>query len=540
MLIFCFYSCTFGTEEDSEITTCLLTPNNQQLLVAHKNLLLKLWDVNERKLLRTWKAFHTAPIVCLAYHSGLLATGSADFTVKVWNLEKQQCVHNLKGANSVVTTVEFLEVKGGKKDEHKILLFFGTVDGKVRVSNIKESRYEAVLELHTSAITSIRTDEDGKILFVAGRDQIVTVWSLENYTLKKTIAIYDATESMEILSRSFIAQMSLTSDLSSDDIYFLTGGEGKCLKLWSSNKGSAVHSCQDVATGGISQIFLQMSESKVAIVTDDHNILFLNGKSLMTEKQLVGNNDEILDLAFYGHSEILVASNSSQVRLYELNSLSCTLLPGHKDSVLTLAVARWNSSVFASGSKDNCFRLWKSTKHERDLVKVICLGQGTGHTNSITSVKFSCTGPQWIATTSNDMTLKLWPIEDIIKGKKSDSDIHLHAAATVVAHSKDISCLDVSPNDKLIATGSMDKTVKIWSVTESTKKAPVALQLSGTITGHRRGIWDLQFSPFDTVVATASGDLTVKLFSLGDYTCVKTFEGHTCTVTKVGLINQKC
>ena len=47
--------------------------------------------------------------------------------------------------------------------------------------------------------------------------------------------------------------------------------------------------------------------------------------------QFVGYNDEILDLCFMGENDthIAVATNSEQLRVFELSSLSCQILPGH-------------------------------------------------------------------------------------------------------------------------------------------------------------------------------------------------------------------
>lgn len=107
------------------------------------------------------------------------------------------------------------------------------------------------------------------------------------------------------------------------------------------------------------------------------------------------------------------------------------------------------------------------------------------------------------------------------------------------AHDKDINAIDVSADDELFASASQDRTVKIWSVEEG--------EVLGVLRGHRRGVWSVKFAPSTItaavvggvegakggrMVVTGSGDKTVKLWSLTDYSCLKTFEGHTNSVLK--------
>jgi U3 small nucleolar RNA-associated protein 13 len=80
-----------------------------------------------------------------------------------------------------------------------------------------------------------------------------------------------------------------------------------------------------------------------------------------------------------------------------------------------------------------------------------------------------------------------------------------------------------------VASGSQDKTVKLWNATD--------LSLRATLKGHRRGIWDCQFSPIDKVLATSSGDKAIKLWNLSDYSCVRTFQGHLSSVLRVRFLS---
>lgn len=74
----------------------------------------------------------------------------------------------------------------------------------------------------------------------------------------------------------------------------------------------------------------------------------------------------------------------------------------------------------------------------------------------------------------------------------------------------------VSPNDKLLASGSQDRTAKLWSLA-----AGADLSLLGVFRGHRRGVWAVCFSPVDQVLATSSADGTCKLWTLQDFSCLK-------------------
>lgn len=42
-----------------------------------------------------------------------------------------------------------------------------------------------------------------------------------------------------------------------------------------------------------------------------------------------------------------------------------------------------------------------------------------------------------------------------------DQTLLLNTSCTILAHQKEINCVTISPNDKLIATASQDKTAKV-------------------------------------------------------------------------------
>lgn len=167
----------------------------------------------------------------------------------------------------------------------------------------------------------------------------------------------------------------------------------------------------------------------------------------------------------------------------------------------------------------------------------------TGHTEAIGACGFSRKvgkfevggkaasngGGAFAVTASKDRTLKRWNLPGPNELADTTEPLELTAMISARVHEKDINIVTVAPNDSIIASGSQDKTVKLWRSTD--------LSLQGTLKGHKRGVWDCQFSPHDRVIATASGDRTVKLWSLADCSCVRTFQGHVASALRVRFLS---
>ena len=172
------------------------------------------------------------------------------------------------------------------------------------------------------------------------------------------------------------------------------------------------------------------------------------------------------------------------------------------------------------------------------------------------SLKFTFTGSQ-------DRTIKMWDLSGVLavvnapsspfspplssaggSDPESRGNGGLPAPArcrslfTLKAHEKDINSLDVSPNDRFLASGSQDKTAKVYEIEYSSSPVRGSLKLIGTCNGHKRGVWCVRFGRHEKVLATASGDKTVKLWNLTDFTCIKTFEGHANSVLSVDFLSE--
>ncbi|PKK69944.1 WD40 repeat-like protein [Rhizophagus irregularis] len=515
----------FRLNGDTEIiTTFIITPNGKYLISSSRSLTVKTWDLKTGKCMRSFKA-HEAPVIVMDVDesSTLVATGSADSTIKIWDIERGYCTHNFRGHGGIISSLKFW------KDDSKWMLISGADDCNIRIWDLSKRNCVAVLKSHVSIIRGLGVSNDGKYLISGSRDKVVNLWDLNKNKLIKTFPIYETIETIGILNPdTFISEIenSIGREL------FYTGGDNGIIRIWDLQSGKLVKA-QDPeknAKYGISDIiYLRKSNCLVAITTDQ-NILFYNISSgLKRIKQIVGHNDEIIDLVYVGPTEshLAIATNTEQIRLFNLDSFDNNIIYGHKDIVICLAKS-FDGKFLISGSKDNTARLWKINVESYEAEERI-KGSGicVGHTEAIGAVALPNKSLKFCITGSQDRTVKYWDLSQADLSK-CEEEYRPKALYTHQAHEKDINSISISSNDKMFATGSQDKTIKIWSVSDG--------KLLGTCTGHKRGVWCVQFSPVDYTIVSSSGDKTIKIWSTNDFSCLKTFEGHTNTVLRVSFI----
>lgn len=82
-------------------------------------------------------------------------------------------------------------------------------------------------------------------------------------------------------------------------------------------------------------------------------------------------------------------------------------------------------------------------------------------------------------------------------------------------------CLGVFVNDEntMVASGSLDETIKLWSLPEGKEIK--------TLVGHLGAVNNISFSGNDSLLASASSDLTVKIWDIASGKAVETLKGHT-------------
>ncbi|XP_055300361.1 transducin beta-like protein 3 [Sitodiplosis mosellana] len=514
-----------GAVVEDAIYTFALSDDDEQLCTAHRSSLIKLWQTNDGTLVKMWKSTHNGPIPQLEFstNSSLIASGGADSSVRIWDHQRKTCIGSLRGCVGVLSVLKF-----NPQPTNRTVFAAGN-DNKINGWNYDTRESVCTLIGHMTKVTSLSFSADGKFLVSGSRDKVLILWDLQKYEQVRVVPVYETIESAIVLPNNI--KLPAAIKLADDKIYAASAGEDGAIKIWEMNtarlvykqENSLVSKASETEGLAITQMLYNKKVSQFAVVSADHNIMIHNSSTFYCTKQFIGFSAEILDVVFVGKKDryLAVATNSADIKIYDTLDMNCKIVKGHTDIVLSLASLR---NFLLSAGKDNTIRLWEINPSD---FTVRCIGIGTKHTKAVGSVAFGKISHQTFASVSQDTCIKVWKLP---KELDPNATINLNCVATEIAHKEDVNCITISPNDKMIATTSQDKTAKLWSLSN--------LSLLGVLRGHRRGIWCARFSPVDQVLMTTSGDCTIKLWSLADMSCLKSFEGHDSSVMRAEFLCQ--
>lgn len=99
--------------------------------------------------------------------------------------------------------------------------------------------------------------------------------------------------------------------------------------------------------------------------------------------------------------------------------------------------------------------------------------------------------------------------------------------STLSAHSDWVRSVAISFDGQTLASGSFDKTVKLWNLPEG--------ELIHSLSEHTKGIFTVAISPDNQILASGSWDETIKLWQIDTGTLLNTLIGHTGSVRSLAI-----
>lgn len=258
--------------------------------------------------------------------------------------------------------------------------------------------------------------------------------------------------------------------------------------------------------------------SSLASGSEDYTIKIWDWELGELERTVKGHTKAVLDVDFGGpRGGTLLASCSSDltIKLWDPSDdyKNIRTLPGHDHSVSAVrfvpsgaAGSPSSGNLLVSASRDQTLRIW-------DVSTGYCVKTIRGHADWVRDVSPSFDG-RWLISTGNDRTARLW---DASSGEHK---------ATMLGHEHSVECCVFAPpsayvhlaalagqkkppapssSAEFIATGSRDKSIKIWDARGTLIK---------TLIGHDNWVRGLVFHPGGKYLLSVSDDKTIMCWDL--------------------------
>uniref|UniRef100_A0A1B0BDR2 U3 small nucleolar RNA-associated protein 13 C-terminal domain-containing protein n=1 Tax=Glossina palpalis gambiensis TaxID=67801 RepID=A0A1B0BDR2_9MUSC len=501
----------FSEEDEDVIYSFALAPRSDYLLTAHRSSLLRLWHLEDGKVKKLWKSQHKGPIVKVAFNPDcrLVCSSGGDSSLRIWDYENSRCLAAFKDFSGPSYLVHF------HPNAFKTEIFAAGSDNSIYCWNFHTKELICKMSGHISQVTAFcfaNRNSDCEFMASVGRDKVLIIWRL-NGTQEKVIPIYD-----ELEGAFYANEREVIVAGTKGDIKLVKLKSGKISLL---NESRGEYEIKHLLRNDVTQ--------QLAAVTVDHNILIFErdaeNQSLNCIKQLIGFNDEILDITFLGESErfLAMATNSKHIKLYDCEKgMNCKIIPGHTDTVMCLSTPGLSNMLLSAG-KDFAIILWQLNIEECTLH---CMAKNvSSHTAAIGCISFAYECSKTFASVCQSGILKVWNLKEI---EQKGGEFQFNIKHAAIAHDKEVNCVTYSPNNKIIATASQDKLAKLWSAETFTSL--------GILRGHSRGVWCVRFSPVDQIAVTSSSDCSLRIWSLANLSCLKRLE-HSSTVLKAEFLH---
>ncbi|GIQ87763.1 hypothetical protein KIPB_009866, partial [Kipferlia bialata] len=192
----CVVSLTTGSlvksiELDGEMLTAVAVSSltdevkTFRLAVASRTLHIHIISLPSLEVERTIRA-HKAPILSLAFHPDapdVLASGSADNAVRVFDVDGGYCSHAFRDHSNIVTDVSFFHTR---QDTQGVVLASAGMDGGY-VHDLVDKKTFAKMQSHVGRVNSLTHlyHNDTPYMVSGGSDGLVTIWRHEERQRKK-------------------------------------------------------------------------------------------------------------------------------------------------------------------------------------------------------------------------------------------------------------------------------------------------------------------------------------------------------------------
>jgi WD40 repeat protein/3',5'-cyclic AMP phosphodiesterase CpdA len=543
-------SVNFGFESGRIPHPVSYSPDGLTLIVAGEDGGALICDAAGRPL-RELQGHHLR-VYAVYYGERMIATGSTDGTIRLWDPHTAALVGALEGHDRWVWPISpsrdgaSLVVGDGSGavrmwdtaarrvrctcpghgervwtacfDPDENILATGDDTAAVRLWDPATGRLLRTLRGHSGSVFRLAFSPDGTTLATSDESGLVRLWDVRTGSLRKELHGHE--------------RAVYTLDFHPREPLLASGDTGGTVRLWDV-AGEVQRHAVTRHTGAVYHVRFSPDGSTLATGDSDGVLLLINSASGEVRHELTGHKSSVWPMAFHPDSrQIVTASNDGTARIWDVGSGACVAtVTGHGRRRTAVRFSADGTRLAVCGN-DGAVQLWDPRSGSRR-------GQLAGVPERLVSAIFSPVEPR-IAAASSAGTIHIWSLDQAhpqAAGGAAAGDTGGAGGADPVetgvyerelrVDTDNVWAEAFSPDGDVLATANDDDSVRLWYRTTG---RPLL-----TIPDHRGRVRSVAFSPDGRILATGCDDRLVRLWEIETGRLLATLSGHTDRVYFVGF-----
>ena len=265
---------------------------------------VKLWNAESGNAMGELSG-HESGISDLSWSANerYICTASDDTTVKVWDTEREECIQTLVGHTQYAFCC--------KQNHQSNLIVSGSFDGAVKVWDVRSGKCIRTLLAHSDPVTSVDFNRDGTLIVSSSYDRLIRLWETSSGQCMKTLIDDNASA---VGSAKF----------SPNGKYLLSGTLDGTLRLWDFYNGKRLKTYRGHVNEKfcIQPTFAVTSGKWIISGSEDSSVYVWDLNTKEIAQKIKGDDDGEATVSVAAHpTKTILASatmgDSAQIRFFE-------------------------------------------------------------------------------------------------------------------------------------------------------------------------------------------------------------------------------
>ncbi|ETO04430.1 WD-repeat protein [Reticulomyxa filosa] len=221
---------------------------------------IRFWDIKTANEYQTFKG-HSGYVCTIQFSpftdGRYLCSGSNDYTIRLWDVETSKSLHVLNGHSSYVWCVEFSPLQSNSKDTNKIgviggagyTICSGSADNTIRLWDIENTKQLVVFNGHEGALRTVKYSKNetsivgGNVICSGSEDKTVRLWDIRT---EKQIHIFKGHT-----GAIYTVEYLPSENGSSDTNIICSGSSDNTIRFWDIRTNRQLHEIKGFDDTGI-------------------------------------------------------------------------------------------------------------------------------------------------------------------------------------------------------------------------------------------------------------------------------------------------